>query len=212
MRLLPVSLNVEGKRGVVFGGGPVAARKAQSLLECGATVMAIAPEFADDWLPLEDDVEQRLRVYLAGDCKGAALVFACTNNAEINQRIATEAREAGAWCNVADAPEMGDFHSAATVRRGDIAVSIATGGSFPLLSRHLKQKIEAAIGPEYADLVEIVGARRAALSSKLEEQSDRAGFWQAVLNGPALPLLRDGKRAEAEASVDSLFSSLTAER
>ncbi len=211
MKLLPVSLNVSGRRCVVFGGGPVAARKAQSLYECGAQIIAISPQFGDEWHDLPSEIRREARVYAAGDCAGAMLIFACTNNREVNQQIADEAREAGIWCNIADAPESSDFHSAATVRRGEIAISIATGGSFPLLARHLRHKIETAIGLEYEVLLEIVALRRAELPSKLAAQSDRAEFWREVLNGPALPLLREGKRAAAEQMIDNFFDSLNSE-
>ena len=208
MRLLPVSLNVSERRCVIFGGGAVSARKAQSLHECGAEVIVIAPQWSDDWHDLQSQIQCETRVYAPGDCAGASLVFACTDNRAVNQQIADEARESGIWCNVADAPATSDFHSAATVRRGDIAISIATGGSFPALARHLRQKIESAIGPEYEELLEILAERRAALPSKLAEQSERAEFWREILNGPALHLLREGKRAEAEQMIHNLFDSL----
>ncbi len=42
-KLLPIALNVHDKRCLIVGGGAVAARKAQSLVECGARVIVIAP-------------------------------------------------------------------------------------------------------------------------------------------------------------------------
>lgn len=209
MKLLPVSLNVARRRCVVFGGGAVALRKAQSLRECGAEIVVVAPQFGAEWDALQGQIRRETRVYAPGDCAGASLVFACTNDREVNRQIAAEARDAGIWCNVADALETSDFHSAAAVRRGEISVSIATGGSFPLLARHLREKIESAIGPEYEALLEIVATRRAALPSKLAAQSERAEFWRAILNGPILQLLRDGKRAEAENLIDRCFDALT---
>lgn len=211
MKLLPVSLNVMERRCVVFGGGPVAARKAQSLCECGAEVVVISPHFCDEWRALEGQICRETRVYAPGDCADASLVFAGTNNREVNQQIAEEARRSGILCNVVDAPETSDFHSAATVRRGEVSIAIATGGSFPLLARHLRQKIEDVIGPEYEALLEIVASRRAELPTKLVEQSDRAEFWREVLNGPALSLLREGNGAGAKQMIDALFDSLNSE-
>jgi siroheme synthase-like protein len=196
VKLLPVALNVQGRRCLVVGGGAVARRKAQSLVECGAHVVVIAPHFEGDW----PDVEKIERRFQFGDCTGAALIFACTNDASVNEQIAEEAQNFNIWCNVADDASVSDFHSMAILRRGEISVAVATGGGSPALARHLKERISETIGAEYETLLEILAARRGRVS--MEAQSERAEFWRAILSGPVLDLLREGKRAEAETWID----------
>ena len=46
MDFLPIFMNVKGRMCLVVGGGEVAHRKASVLVDAGATVKAVAPEFS----------------------------------------------------------------------------------------------------------------------------------------------------------------------
>lgn len=205
MKLLPLALNVQGRNCIIFGAGAVARRKALSLLECGAQLKFVAPHFAEEWNDFS--CEKIERPYQKGDCKGAFLIFACTNDATVNRQIADEARELNILCNVADESEAGSFHSMATLRRGDICIGISTSGGSPALSRHLKEKIGETIGPEYESLVEMLAERREHLPQIVVEQYQRAAFWRAVLASDILNLLRDGKTEDATKLLNSLLSA-----
>jgi precorrin-2 dehydrogenase/sirohydrochlorin ferrochelatase len=205
MKLLPLALNLQKRRCVIFGAGAVARRKAQSLLECGAQLTVVAPHFDDSWAALE--CEKTRRLYQKGDCTSAFLVFACTNDTIVNREIADEARDLKILCNVADEGEAGDFHSMAALRRGDICIGISTSGGSPALSRHLKEKISETIGPEYESLLELLAVRRETLPSTLENQSQRAAFWREVLQSDVLNLLRAGQTEQAEELLNALLCS-----
>jgi precorrin-2 dehydrogenase / sirohydrochlorin ferrochelatase len=205
MKLLPVALNVQGQRCLIVGGGPVAARKAAALLECEAPIHVIAPDLAAGFVPLRAHIEHEPRPFQTGDCVGHRLIFACTGERAVNEAVAREAHALGLWCNVVDDPAASDFHSAATVRRGDITVGISTAGGSPALARHLKERIEGCVGPEYEALLEMVSARRAALPEHVSRQEERAHIWRSVLDCGALELLRAGRRAEAEALVERII-------
>ncbi len=187
-KLLPVALNLENRAVLVVGGGKVAARKAGALVECGARVTVIAPVLQAGFPPV---FEHRARDFESGDGAGFSLIFACTDKREVNAHIAGEAKKAGIWCNLADAPQDSDFHTAATFRRGEICVGVTTGGQSPLLAKHISAQIEAAIGPEYQALAGLLAGREV-------ETSQRGDFWRRLLESDVLALLRAGKHAEAE--------------
>jgi precorrin-2 dehydrogenase/sirohydrochlorin ferrochelatase len=207
MKLLPVALNVAGKKTLVVGGGPVAARKVLSLLECDAQVTVIAPQLSPAFDVLRSRITYLERAWRSSDQAGQSLIFACTSSREVNAQIATEARACGIWCNLADDAEHSDFHGAAAIRRGEICVAITTGGGSPALAKHLKQEIEACIGEEYAQLLEILSARRAGLDGQVAEQSARANLWRAILKSDVLALLRAGNREAAEQIIDALIDA-----
>lgn len=205
MKLLPVALNLEGKRVLVVGGGAVAERKARACVECGAQVRVIAPELCAEFAALAGRFEYEKRRYAVGDCAGSALVFAATDQRAVNAQVQAEAREAGAWCSVADDPHGSDLHGAATVQRGAITVGITTGGGSPALARHLKERVAAAIGPEYETLLELLAARRGS-EARTGDQAERADRWRAVLKGEVLELLRAGQTDEAARKLDEILS------
>lgn len=203
MTLLPVVLNLRERRCLVVGGGNVALRKTQSLLDCHARVHIVAPQLCEGFESLRARFEYSNRGFQSGDCRGHEIVFACTDRREVNAQIAAEARENNIWCNIADDPQHSDFHTTATVRRGDVSIGVATNGH-PVLAQHLKARVAECIGDEYAQLLEIVNERQAAQQAAMPK-AERGDFWRALLQSEALFLLRDGQRERAEKLVADLL-------
>ena len=205
--LLPISLDVKNKRCLVVGGGIVATRKVRSLLECGAIVVVVSPDLCDEMQTLQPQIEYSKRQFHSEDCAGCLLIFACTNVREVNQEIAKAAQNLGIWCNVADDSSRSDFQSAATIRRGEISVAVATNGGSPALSKHLKARIESVIGPEYAQLLSLMSERRARIEYS-NEQAERANKWRAILGSDVLELLRAGETERATQKIDAILSAV----
>ena len=205
VKLLPVALNVQNKRCLVVGGGPVAMRKVKSLVECGARVIVIAPAVYPTFPTSHEQVIYVPRPYQPGDCVNYALIFACTDDGAVNAAVAEEAARLDILCSVVDDAAASDFHSAATLRRGDICIGITTQGGSPALARYLQSRISACIGGEFEQLLDIMSTRRATVKGVLRQQADRAAAWSVVLESEALELLKAGERARAEALVDELL-------
>ncbi|MFQ3663302.1 MAG: precorrin-3B C(17)-methyltransferase, partial [Chloroflexaceae bacterium] len=140
-----VLTNLTGAPVVVVGGGAVGERKVRGLLEVGAQVRLISPEATprlQAWAAAGRIVWQP-RAYVAGDLGGARLVFAATNQREVNARVARDAALHGALCNVADAPEEGDFHLPALLRCEDATIAVSSGGTAPGRAVALRDAIAA---------------------------------------------------------------------
>ncbi len=202
MTLLPVALNLENRAVLIVGGGAVAARKAAAFAEAGARVKVVAPELRGEFSGLEfQNVQFHKKCYETSDLTDCFLVCACTDSKAVNALVAHDANSQKIICNIADDPQNSDFHTAAIIRRGEITIGITTNGLSPVLSRHLKAEIEAAIGPEYEVLLEMAGSYR--IETKM-----RGAFWRQVLESEILQLLRLGKREEAVQKLESVVKSL----
>ncbi|MBX3015450.1 MAG: bifunctional precorrin-2 dehydrogenase/sirohydrochlorin ferrochelatase [Caldilineaceae bacterium] len=129
---------------VVVGGGPVGERKVSGLIEAQAQVRVISPTatpILQAWGEA-GQIEWWPRPYQPGDLAGAFLVFAATNVRAVNGLIAQDARQAGALCNVADAPAEGNFHVPALHRQGGFVVAVGSQqGKNPKLVKQLRDKI-----------------------------------------------------------------------
>jgi siroheme synthase-like protein len=136
----PIFLDVSGRRAVVIGGGKVAFRKAAALLDAGAGVTVIAPEFDEGLRTLR--VERIEREYREGDLEGAHLAFAATNQRAVNASVAREAKALGIAVNVADSPSECDFIVPARVRRGYVNIAISTSGTNPSLAANIRRAVE----------------------------------------------------------------------
>ncbi len=193
---------------LVIGGGKVAERRVQNLLAGGAKIRLISPALTPvlaEWAKAgkfeylergwqSDDVE---------DFPGALLVFAATNDPQVNQAVAEVARANGRLVNVADDPASCDFTLPGVVRQGEINLAVSTGVN-PALTAHLRQKIAQIIGPEYGKLTQLMGELRPEVKASLPPEL-RPPFWNSLINSPILNLLRTGHDAEATILADKLL-------
>jgi uroporphyrin-III C-methyltransferase/precorrin-2 dehydrogenase/sirohydrochlorin ferrochelatase len=161
IRYYPLEFNLHGKSVLMVGGGSVAARKLPELLACGAQITLVAPELCmavQRLLP--SGVTWHSRKFDFKDVEGQYLVFACTNDPETNMRISSACAAGAIPCNRADDAASGDFIVPGVIRRGAVTVSVSSSGLAPSLTRELKQKLSAFLGPEWASLAERAIARR----------------------------------------------------
>lgn len=199
MSYYPIMLDIEGKRCVVIGGGQVALRKVETLLQHGAVVEIISPELCPELEELASNgrVKATLRPYRVGDLQGAAVVIAAADDGETNKSVSREALESGALVNVVDVPELSSFIVPSTLRRGDLTVAVSTGGKSPALARRIRTQLEKGLGEEYSLLVSLADEVRSEL--KRDGVSISGEAWQKSLDLESLlELLRSGRRDEAK--------------
>ena len=136
----PIFLDLKDRPVLVAGAGKVALRKVRGLLEAGARVTVVAPE----WAPEFESLPVRLlrRRFRARDVAGQILVFAATDDRMVNRRIGMAARSRGVFANIADRAAECDFVVPARVERGGVQVAIATGGRNPRMAAELRRKLE----------------------------------------------------------------------
>lgn len=191
-------------RCLVVGGGPVAERKVAALLECEAGVTVISPALSGQlgrWAA-EQRLEHIARTFRSGDVCSIrarpALVIAATGDAAVNAQVAGEARSMGLLVNVVDQPEAGNFHTVATVRRGDLLLTVSTGGASPAMASLVRQKLEQDFGSEYGELLALLGTLRRNTIRRLPP-SQRARIWHGLALERMLGWLRAGEPERAEA-------------
>ena len=154
----PINLNLEGRSCLVVGAGRIGLRKTEQLLAAGAQVTVVAPEVVGDFAGLPVTVHQR--AFELTDLDGQRLVITATGNRELDQLIYDTCEDRGIWINSADDPERCAFTLPAVVRRGDLMVTVSTGGNSPALSSWMRQKLEALVGPEFEEVVNELAQER----------------------------------------------------
>jgi precorrin-2 dehydrogenase len=136
--MLPVALELGGRRVVVVGAGRAGLGKAAQLLEAGAEVTLVAPR-VDGVVP--DGVTLVPREYRRGDLDGTVLAVSATGLDEVNDAIVDEARARGVLLNVVDDPVRSGFFFTAVHRAGDVVVSVSTSGAAPALAQWLRDHL-----------------------------------------------------------------------
>lgn len=124
----PLLLDLAGRRVVVVGGGPVAARRATRLVEDGADVVVVAPAICEDLAELLDRVTWHRRDYLSTDLDGAWLVHTATGDRAVDDVVAADAEASRIWCVRADDAAASSAWTPAVARSGDVTVAVGAGG------------------------------------------------------------------------------------
>ncbi len=140
----PVSLTqLTGKMATVIGGGPVATRKVRGLLSVGANVMVVSPDLTDTLQSLLDEghITWLSRKYETQDIDGATIVFAATNERDVNREIGEVCNRHNILCSVADAPKEGSFHSMAVHRGEDVVLAVGTQGETPGKAKQVRNQL-----------------------------------------------------------------------
>ncbi len=207
MKYFPLSLDVARKPVTVVGGGSIAERRVEALLECEAVITVISPAVSETLGALADEAKITLhqRQYRSGDACGALMVFAATDDSGVNQLVSADAGGNGILVNVADEPSRCDFIMPSIVRRGDLVVAISTGGRSPALAARLREKLSALLGPEYGKLLEILGRLRADLRARFEDPAERKTVHYRLVDSDALRLIRDGDEAGLKRCLDQIL-------
>lgn len=202
----PINLYLEGRPCLVVGGGRVAFRKTRSLIAAGAQVTVVSPAFCPELLRLEG---LQLIDEPFGDhhVAGAILVFAATDDPEVNRRVAHAARQAGAWVNVVDTPAECDFIVPSVLARGELTLSVCSGGAAPALSRRLRESLEEQFPPAYAHYVALLAELRALILASIPDVARRRPILERLADAATWDLFQ----AEGPDAVRRLAEELIAD-
>ena len=189
----PIVLKLMGEKCTVIGGGKVAERKVNALLDCGAKVRLISPFVTDSLLNMArlSKINWEERDYRSGDLSGIRIAFIAIGDEEVTLQCRKEADDTGTFLNVADKPEWCDFILPSLHRQGDLMLMVCTTGNSPMLAKRIRQELETSYGPSYGAVVKALGRIREDLVCKMEDQKSRhALFHQLVYDGPVDEALR----------------------
>lgn len=202
----PAFIDIEAQPCLVVGGGAIAEEKAGSLLECGGVVTVISPDLADGLRShvVRGALRWFARPYEPGDVCGFRLVISATGSAEVNERVYLDAEAEGIMVNVVDVPALCRYIVPSIVRQGDLCIAISTGGKSPALAKKIRGQLEGAYGPEYADLLDLLGAYRPRMKAAYPDEIEtRARLWTSLVDSDLLDLLRAGRADDARDRVES---------
>lgn len=185
MDSLPLFLKLRNRECLVIGGGAVALRKIELLLEAGATVSVVAPELHPQVRNLVE--EKRIRhaaaTFTPDLLDHKILVIAATDDAEVNRSVYRLADARNIPVNVVDQPGLCSVTFPAIVDRSPLLVAVGSNGSAPVLARKLRQRLESMIPAGYGKLAAVAGRFREELKRRLPSMNARRLFWESVFGG-----------------------------
>ncbi|MGE8214018.1 siroheme synthase CysG [Stenotrophomonas sp.] len=199
--LFPLFADLKGRAVLVVGGGAVAERKTEALLHAGALPRVGAPRLSAgllarleagqlQWLQGEFDAQ-----WLDTDIW---LVIAATDDPAINRDVAAAAQARRLFANVVDDAQLSAFHVPAVVERGPLQIAISSGGGAPMVARHVRGRIESLFDQAWGDLADLVTRKRSLIRAQLPDLAARRRFFDRLVEGPMLGLLRRRQSVDAQ--------------
>ncbi|MFC1534088.1 bifunctional precorrin-2 dehydrogenase/sirohydrochlorin ferrochelatase [Thermodesulfobacteriota bacterium] len=188
MSYYPILVDLEGQRVTVIGGGTVAQRKIETLLECSAVVHLISRELTPT---LQRYIEEgRIKLISSelqeNDLQDVFLVIAATDDSSLNRRISEMAKKRGILVNVVDQPSDCNFIVPSVIKRGDLLIAISTSGKSPALAKRIKEKLTGQFGSEYESFLLLMGRLRKKILSKGLSQDENRRIFHELVDSPIL--------------------------
>ena len=189
----PIGIDIKDKLCIVIGGGEVAERKALKLLEFGANVLIISPEITKrlEKLSKKGKLNYIKDRYKKEYIKEGFLIFAATDNEEVNFKISEDAKKLGKLINVVDKPDLCNFILPSVVKRGDFIISIFTQGKSPMFSKVIREKLEKEFKEIYELYVDILGNLRDKIKKKISDERKRKEIFENLTSIDILKILEE---------------------
>ena len=156
----PINLKIDDMKIVIIGGGKVAYRKCMNFLAFNKKVKVISQDFIEEFEEIKDQIEMIKDSYDEKYIKDAFVVVAATNNKEVNHKIGIYCRQYNKLVNVVDDKDLSNFTVPSFVKRGDLLLSVSTGGKSPSLSSKIRKDLEEVYDDSYEEYVKLLGEAR----------------------------------------------------
>lgn len=208
-KYMPVNLFLQNRRWLIVGGGEVALRKIETLLDYDCTLTVIAPEVTEKITYFNQKRKLKLekRDYASSELSLYDFVIAAANE-EVNLQVYKDCKKARVLVNVVDNPALCDFIFPATLKRGILNLAISTDGEAPFLAGHLKLVLENVFPEHWSRLSQIAANFRKKVRNRWgNDKSMKSECYQKFINIDWKDYLARMSDAEIEAELDRLIES-----
>jgi precorrin-2 dehydrogenase/sirohydrochlorin ferrochelatase len=200
MGYYPIFLKLDGVAALVVGGGRVAERKVETLIEYGASITIISSELTDKLNALVDNgsifwIGKEFEDHHLDD---ATLVFAATDDSLLNHQVSQGAIKRGLLVNAVDQPADCSFIVPSIVRRKDLAIAISTSGKSPALAKAIRRQLESQFGKEYEPFLDLMGRLRKEVLLAGFSQEENSRIFNEIVDSDVLKAFAEDDRQRVE--------------
>ncbi len=149
-KFFPLFMDLSDKDILFVGGGAIASRRIHVLQLFADRITVVAPEAEGSILELTEsgDVSWIMREFEEEDLEGRDIVFAATNDKELNADIAMECRRRGITVNVSSDKDLCDFYFPGIVMQGETVVGVSASGKDHKKARKVRERIQEVLTEE----------------------------------------------------------------
>ncbi|UCC79899.1 MAG: bifunctional precorrin-2 dehydrogenase/sirohydrochlorin ferrochelatase [Candidatus Zixiibacteriota bacterium] len=206
-KYMPINVSLENRRCLVVGGGDVALRKIETLLEYKSDITVVAPKPNDkiEYFANKEKITLEKREYKISEASGYGLVISASNSRDVNVQVSKDCRENGVPVNVVDDPSLCDFIFPAVVKRDILSVAISTDGQAPFLAGQLRLILEDIFPQRWKKIAAYASKFRKKVMSRWRGQSEKKALcYSRFVQTDWQKILKDKSDDEIEALLDGL--------
>ncbi|WP_188013332.1 siroheme synthase CysG [Photobacterium damselae] len=206
MEYLPIFADINRRPCLVVGGGEVAWRKTQMLLQAGANVHLVAKSVSPE---IQAAITNQQVVLLADSfapelLNGMFLAIAATDSKAVNALVYQAANQRQILVNVVDDTQRCSFIVPSIIDRSPIVIAISSAGKASVLARLVREKLEALLPQHLGKMAQVAGEFRAQLKQVLPSFSARRHFWEQAFRGRFAQLIASNNIEQAKAELITL--------
>ncbi|WP_046304669.1 siroheme synthase CysG [Blochmannia endosymbiont of Camponotus (Colobopsis) obliquus] len=209
MEYLAILVDLKNRPVLVVGGGVVAARKVRMLKCAGAKIKLVADMLCCELLSLVNDnkiqwIDKKFNSLMLD---GIFLVIVATDNKELNTLVYCNANKRHILVNVVDDQLKCSFIFPSIINRNPIIVAISSCGKAPVLTRILREKLEALLPNFLGIMASLAGSWRSVVKKHILNIVERRKFWENVFCSAFADLIAKGRLKEANTFLSQSLDS-----
>jgi len=207
-RFMPISVSLKDRPSLVVGGGLVALRKVESLLEYDTPITVVASEAHEklEYHAKRGQITLERREYRSPEASRYGLVVSATDDVELNGRVYRDGREGGALVNVVDDPPHCDFIFPAVLRRDCLTAAISTDGKAPFVSGHLRQVLENVFPAHWGKLMKLAATFRKRVRERWDGEPEKKNLcYGEFLEADWKTLLKESSEEQIEEDLSRIL-------
>ena len=205
---MPVSISLTDRPVLLVGGGEVALRKIETILEYGARVTVVAPEVEDKIKYFGDTgkVTLKQRDYQSPEAGEYHMVICASDDMEVNRQASDDARVAGKLVNAVDAPALCDVIFPAVVRRDCLTAAISTDGKVPFMAGHIRKILEDIFPSHWKKLMQQAAKFRKMVQERWpDDQHAKTVCFTQFLEADWQSLLKEKDKGVIKAELEKML-------
>jgi siroheme synthase-like protein len=205
---LPISVSIKNKECLVVGGGNIALRKLENLLDYDTSITVVAPAVVPQIEQLAKDKKITLeqRDYRRPEAAAYGLVISATDDSGLNRKVYEDGQGSGTLVNVVDDPDHCDFIFPAVLRRDCLTAAISTDGRAPFMSGHLRMILEELFPRHWDRLVKMaVGFRTMVREKWGDDSASKKACYERFLAANWTEMFEEMNNADIELELKKLL-------
>lgn len=205
---MPVGISLKNRPVLVVGGGEVALRKVETLIDYSCNITVISPDIVDklEWFSKNGNIALLKRQYMSPEASAYGFVIAASDDLRLNKLVSDDCRKSGVPINDVDNPDLCDIIFPAVLRRDLLTIAVSTDGQAPFLSGHLKMVLDGIFKSHWSKIAKQAAKFRDKVRRGWgDNRAGKTACYERFLMADWKTILASQNETQIESLLDSLI-------